>query len=244
MGTTKIPWVDAVWNPVTGCSPASEGCDNCYAKRNAQSARLRGKFGYDADDPFAITYHPGRIDEPRQWRNPRSVFVCSMGDLFHPQVELVWLKAILKTMTECPQHTYILLTKRAELMVRMLPPQVASKIPNLYVGVTVELQQYMQRAFHVLRVLAKGRFISIEPMLGPVLPSPRLLQALDCVIVGGESGPNGRPMQAEWVQPLYESCMVANTCYYFKQWGSHPPNKKEGPAFECKELPWKVQTKT
>ena len=184
MGNSKIEWTDKVWNPVTGCTRVSEGCRNCYAER--MSKRQRGRNGYPADDPFKVTLHPGRLDEPLHWKKPRRVFVCSMGDLFHDDVpdEFIWKVFRVMASAQPPyrtqQHTFMILTKRIERMASLLP-QIGAKLPDrlnhVQYGVSVEDQKtFDERAVKLVQF--KGRypgikiFLSLEPMLWPVLVGP------------------------------------------------------------------------
>lgn len=170
MAKTKIEWAEAVWNPITGCTPVSEGCQNCYARR--MSKRLAGRCGYPKDDPFKVTLHPERLEEPLQWKKPRRVFVCSMGDIFHPDVQPIWLAMIFNVIREYPQHTFMVLTKRPEIALEhthntMLSPYFG--LSNLYLGVTAENQEQANKRIPVLlQIPAAIRFVSVEPMLGPV----------------------------------------------------------------------------
>lgn len=176
MGTSKIEWCDSVWNPCTGCSPISEGCLHCWAQR--MSKRLAGRFGYPADDPFEVTVHEDRLGEPRRWRKPRRVFVCSMGDLFHEKMPWLWIERVFQTMTEARQHTYLLLTKRAAHMrefVTKCYPGLDRCCPHIWLGVTAENQKRAdERIPELLQTPAAGRYVSIEPMLGPVNLDPFL----------------------------------------------------------------------
>ena len=182
---TKIEWATETWNPVTGCTPISEGCQNCYAKR--MSNRLKGRCGYLKDDPFQVTMHPNRLDEPLRWRKPRRVFVCSMGDLFHPDVPEIEILKIFGVMAETPQHAYMVLTKRPKRMKEVLTsPTVANDVwlmtsrgctaepspwplPNVWLGVTAENQARADERIPILlQIPAAVRSVSVEPMLGPV----------------------------------------------------------------------------
>lgn len=171
---TKIEWATDTWNPITGCTPISEGCQNCYAKR--MSKRLAGRCGYPEDDPFAVTLHPDKLGQPLRWKKPRRVFVCSMGDLFHPDVDFSSIRRIWATMTTYPrQHTYLILTKRPERMKQFFEWmekqefQVETTWENIWLGVTAENQQRADERIPILlQIPAAKRFVSIEPMLGPV----------------------------------------------------------------------------
>lgn len=217
MSNTKIEWGDKTWNPITGCTKISPGCTHCYAESMAK--RLRGRVGYDADDPFGVTFHPERLDEPDHWRKPSRIFVCSMGDLFHHDVRDWWREKILQVMIRNPRHTFIILTKRSEQMqdwsvrrfLRMPPP-------NLWFGVSVETEEYMYRVRHLRQTRAAVLFVSFEPLLGPI-ESLRLIEGLNWVIVGGESGPGSRPMQSEWVVDIQHCCFINKIPFFFKQWG-------------------------
>lgn len=173
--STKIEWAEETWNPVTGCTPISEGCQNCYAKR--MSNRLKGRCGYDADNPFKVTLHPKRLDQPLRWKKPRKIFVCSMGDLFHEDVSGDFLYEIWGIMAQCPQHIFMVLTKRPEIMrawyndvfLRVNPLYRKNPLPNIWLGVTAENQARADERIPVLlQIPAAVRFVSVEPMLGPV----------------------------------------------------------------------------
>jgi len=180
MGNTKIEWATTVWNPVTGCTPVSPGCEHCYAKRMAN--RLRGRCGYPQDDPFRVTVHEDKLSEPLRWRKPRQIFVCSMGDLFHKDVPADLYPKLWRTMDKCPQHRFLILTKRAKRMREVLREMggydPGGRIPlstkyhdfveNVWLGVSVESQDQLHRVRDLLDTPAAVRFVSLEPMLGPV----------------------------------------------------------------------------
>lgn len=252
---SKIEWTDATWSPVTGCTPVSDGCHNCYARRMAY--RLRGRFGYPEDDPFRVTLHEGRIKEPLGWRKPRRVFVCSMGDLFHPDVPFEFIAAVFRVMTKCTQHTFMILTKRPNqvkafyLLSSGSAPWAQKVCENIWVGVTAENQQAADERIPILlQIPAAVRFVSVEPMLGPVnleQPTPNaksvngvyppwMIQQLDWIIVGGESGPNARPMHPDWVRSLRDQCQAAGVPFFFKSWGEWKPVYTTGPEFELSRL--------
>lgn len=195
MGKTRIEYVTDVWNPITGCTPVSGGCDHCYARRMAN--RLKGRFGYHADEPFKVTMHPDRLDQPLRWRNPRRIFVCSMGDLFHEDVPEIEILKIFAVMADTPQHTYLVLTKRPTRMKNILTnPTVANDVwlmtsvglddsrplyplPNVWLGVTAENQARADERIPILlEIPAAVRFVSIEPMLGDI----NLIRACDVAI--------------------------------------------------------------
>ena len=168
MADTKIEWADKVWNPVTGCTPISEGCEHCYAERMAK--RLAGRFGYPEDEPFRVTYHEDKLTEPSSWKSPKRVFVCSMADLFHEDVSFDYLYRVFSVMGECPQHTFMILTKRPERMKAFFDGhQILDYIPYVWLGVTCENQARADERIPILlQIPAAVRFVSLEPMLGPV----------------------------------------------------------------------------
>jgi protein gp37 len=243
MNTTTIEWAEKTWNPVTGCTPVSEGCEHCYAKRMAQ--RLRGRCGYPEDDPFKVTFHPDRLERPLKLKKPSRIFVCSMGDLFHDDVGYS-IVDIFDVMSATPQHTYILLTKRPERMrslFRLNGPLLGSEpLPNVWLGVTAENQARADERIPILlQIPAAVRFVSVEPMLGPVDMSEwfglyqlsndkwalkvgsRWKDSPDWIIVGGETGPGARPMHPDWVRSLRDQCRAARVPFLFKQWGEWRP---------------------
>jgi protein gp37 len=239
MNKTKIEWTEYSWNPVSGCTPISEGCQNCYAKR--MSKRLAGRCGYPADDPFRVTLHLERLDEPLKWKKPRRVFVCSMGDLFHDDVPESWIFAAYTTIEKCPQHTFLLLTKRIHRAAEVFNKFTGRSwpLPNVWLGVTAENQQRADERIPILlQIPAAVRFVSIEPMLGPVdftnyLPYTYEMPdewgnptgdyytqpGVDWVICGGETGPGARPMHPDWVRSLRDQCQAAGVPFFFKQHG-------------------------
>ncbi len=203
-------WWDESWNPVTGCTPKSAGCANCYAKTMAET-RLRGKFGYPADKPFRVTVHPEQFDKPLHWEKPRRIFVCSMGDLFHRDVPIDVIDRVFQVARWCPQHTFLICTKRPMLMVdelmRMkyiimcgltLPEPIP---PNLQLGVTIEHEHTGDRFNHLRACPSAVRWVSAEPLLGPL----RLdMVRFDWIVIGCETGKNRRPCRLGWVESLIE----------------------------------------
>lgn len=247
MGKSKIDWTDRVWNPVTGCTKISEGCKNCYAER--MSKRLAGRAGYPAGDPFKVTLRRDRLEEPLRWKKPRKIFVCSMADLFHDDVTMGFISRVFSTIRRCPQHTFIMLTKRPARMGEAVDACVSGTLPNLWLGVTAENQETADLRIPILlKIPAAKRFVSIEPMLGPVdlyqwLPDFTADQdtsaaaihrgeekGLDWVICGGESGPGARPMHPDWARSLRDQCKDANVPFFFKQWGEWEQNVGGGCA--------------
>ncbi|MFC1600829.1 DUF5131 family protein [Candidatus Sumerlaeota bacterium] len=216
---SKIEWTEITWNPVTGCTKTSAGCQNCYAERMAK--RLQGMKKPKYSKGFQVTIHPEILDEPRHWRKPRLVFVVSMGDLFHKKVPLSFVRKVFAVMNECPQHTFQLLTKR---------PHIAAECAgqlrwtdNIWIGATVEDRKSLSRIAHVRKIPAAVRFLSLEPLIERL---PRLpLSKIDWVIVGGESGPGSRPMEKDWVRNIRDRCVEKGVPFFFKQWGG--VNKKK-----------------
>lgn len=225
MAESSIEWTDVTWNPTTGCDQTSPGCDNCYAMTMAARLKAMGQSKYQADgDPrtsgpgFAITTHPDVLDLPRHWTRPRMVFVDSMSDLFHEKVPLSFVQSVFEVIRDTPQHTYQVLTKRSKRL-RELSEQLEFP-PNLWMGVSIENQHYAFRADHLRQVPATVRFLSLEPLLGPVEVD---LVGIDWVIVGGESGHGARPIQTSWVEAVRDACMDTSTPFFFKQWGGRFP---------------------
>ena len=242
---TKIQWADEVWNPVTGCTVVSDGCANCYARRMAK--RLKGRYGYPADDPFRVTFHPDRLDQPVRWTKPRRIFVCSMGDLFHKDVRPEHIDRLFEVMTrDAPHHTYMLLTKRPE---RITAGRWNPNWKNIWLGVSVENQPTAdERIPELLKIPAAVRFISIEPMLymvrldrvpvpnfvpwqddplpiqtdvltGKMTPDsgPRLMKSIDWVIAGCETGGGRRRARMLWFQSVKRQCQNAGVPFFLKQ---------------------------
>lgn len=201
------------WNPVTGCIKVSQGCKNCYAEKMAKRLVAMGSPRYT--NGFQPTVHYDLIDVPRSWKKPRLVFVNSMSDLFQEDVPLEFIQAVFKTMLECPQHTFQILTKRSD---RLL--EVAKDLPwadNIWMGVSVEDSRVVQRVRDLAKTPAKVKFLSCEPLIGPLSSLP--LRNIDWVIVGGESGKGARPMLEEWVQSIRRQCESRGVAFFFKQWG-------------------------
>ena len=210
---SNIEWTEMTWNPVTGCTKISQGCKNCYAERMAKRLKAMGSDRYR--DGFRVTLHPDLLDVPRRWRQPRTVFVNSMSDLFHEGIPETYIQRVFETMVACPQHTFQVLTKRAERLAAL-----AAALPwpeNVWMGVSVEDARVIERIDHLRTVPARIRFLSLEPLIGP-LENLRL-DGISWVIVGGESGPRARPMKAEWVKSILRQCRTAGTAFFFKQWG-------------------------
>jgi len=216
---SSIEWTESTWNPVTGCTKVSAGCKHCYAERIAKRLKAAGQSNYASG--FNVTLHDHALYIPLKWKRPRMVFVNSMSDLFHESVPLEFIQRIFGVMNRAHWHTYQILTKRAERL-EALSPHLAWA-PHIWMGVTVERRDYVDRIEHLKRTDASIRFVSLEPLLGPM---PDLdLKSIDWVIVGGESGPGARPMREEWVADIRERCVSAEVPFFFKQWGG--VNKKK-----------------
>jgi protein gp37 len=287
MAKSKIEWCDQVWNPITGCTKISEGCNACYAERMAK--RLAGRFGYPKINPFAVTSHHDRIYEPSKWKKPQRVFVGSMGDIFHPDVPEHWIDAIMVTAALFRKHTFMILTKRPQRMLEYFnrPKEEILKsweesiqqikwninkldtctcaaqlysycmdnwpVPNIWLGVTTENQATTnQRLPLLLKTPAAKRFISAEPLLGPInymhfsnsllntkdhpWKNTHLLSGIDWVICGGETGPKARPMHPDWVRLLRDQCIGGvhyKVPFFFKGWGVWSPEYKSEHEATC-----------
>ncbi len=210
---STIEWTEFTWNPVTGCTKVSEGCRHCYAERMAKRLHAMGSERYR--DEFRLTLHPDLVDLPQRLRRPRVIFVNSMSDLFHEQVPFEFIRAVFDTMAACPQHTFQVLTKRSarlrELADRLRWPS------NVWMGVSIEDDRVLHRVADLQEVGAAVRFLSCEPLIGPLEALP--LTGIDWVIVGGESGPGARPMHRSWVDAIRRQCRTARVAFFFKQWG-------------------------
>ena len=235
---TKIEWATASWSPITGCTPISEGCQNCYARRMA--IRLGGRFGYPQDDPFRVTFHPDRLGQPERWRKSRRIFVCSMGDLFHENIHEETIRDLFAIMVHESHHTYLLLTKRPERMDHIIDwignEFPLGRKPNIWLGVSVENQARADERIPILlQIPAVVKFVSIEPMLGPVDISKYLRpgsRQLDWVIMGAESGPKARPMRYEWAFDIADQCQAAGVPLFYKQGPDDNGNWCKMPALQ------------
>lgn len=210
---SNIEWTEMTWNPVTGCTKLSQGCKHCYAERMAKRLEAMGNNRYR--NGFRVTLHPDLLDVPRRWRQPRVVFVNSMSDLFHDEVPLAYIKLVFATMRDCPQHTFQVLTKRSERLAMLAPELPWPR--NVWMGVSVEDRRVLHRVCDLQRVPAAVRFLSLEPLIGPLDTLP--LDGIHWVIVGGESGPNARSVEKSWVTSIFRQCRVAQVPFFFKQWG-------------------------
>lgn len=212
-GKTHIEWTESTWNPVTGCTKMSAGCLNCYAERMAKRLRAMGTERYA--NGFEVTMHDDLIEAPKSWRASRVIFVNSMSDLFHDEVPLSFIQRVFATMRACPQHTFQVLTKRSARLLRLAPQ--LDWAPNVWMGVSVEDSRVMHRIRDLQGVPAAVRFLSLEPLIGPLDDMP--LAGIDWAIIGGESGPRSRDMKIEWVRSIFRQCRKADTAFFFKQWG-------------------------
>jgi len=216
---SSIEWTEATWNPVTGCTKISPGCRHCYAERMAKRLKAMGQPRYR--NGFRLTLQPDALEVPLRWKRPRMIFVNSMSDLFHKSVPLEFIRQCFDVMASAAQHTFQVLTKRPERAA-----ELAKHLPwpdNVWMGTSVENADYVSRIHSLVQIPASVRFLSLEPLLGPV---PRLpLQGIGWVIVGGESGPKARRMDSTWVFQIRDRCVRYNVPFFFKQWGG--TNKKK-----------------
>lgn len=219
--STAIEWTDATWNPVTGCTKISAGCDNCYAERFSE--RFRGVPGHPFESGFDLQLRPRRLEQPLFWRAPRMIFVNSMSDLFHKKVHFGFIDRVFDTMERARWHKFQVLTKRSSRLRRYVNARYAEKpVPqHIWLGVSIEDGGKKSRVRHLQESNASIRFLSIEPLLGPIGGVD--LEGIHWVIVGGESGPRARPMLAEWVRAVRDQCKAAEVPFFFKQWGGLRP---------------------
>ena len=227
---TNIEWTEQTWNPTTGCDRISPGCDHCYALTMAKRLKGMGQAKYQNDgDPrtsgpgFGLTVHPDVLAEPLRWKKPRKVFVNSMSDLFHARVPVDFITEVWRTMQATPQHTYQILTKRAARLPRVLDRVhdalgLDEPLPNVWLGTSIESDDHARRAIALRHSLAAVRFISAEPLLGPL--SSLDLDGIDWLIIGGESGPGARPLEPWWITDLIHEARQAGTAPFVKQLGS------------------------
>ncbi len=217
--TTTIEWTDKTWNPVTGCSPISDGCAHCYAAKMARRLKAMGSKRYM--NGFSVTLHPDLVSLPLHWKKPKRIFVNSMSDLFHEEVPFEFIEEIFRTMAKARQHTFQVLTKRAERLA-----ECATHLawpPNVWMGVTVESGKYLHRVDLLRNIPSAIRFLSVEPLVGH--PGLLNLAGIDWVIAGGESGPAARAVRKEWVETVRDQCIGSGVSFFFKQWGG--VNKKK-----------------
>jgi protein gp37 len=240
MSPTKIHWTDETWNPTTGCDRTRfAGCLHCYALEYASRLKAQGSRRYQVDgDPrtsgpgFGLTLHPDVLDKPRHWRDPRRVFVNSMSDLGHPGIPDEFLAAIFDVMAETPRHTYQILTKRPHRIraflegYYFLPSAFGEPLPNVWIGTSVAVQEDADTLIPVLLdIPAAVRFISAEPLLGPITLKPEWLPGLSWLIAGGESGTEHRPMDLAWPRSLRDQCLASGVSFFFKQSSARYPGQ-------------------
>jgi protein gp37 len=213
MASSSIEWTELTWNPVTGCTKISPGCKFCYAEIMSKRLKAMGVEKYS--EGFNIRTHADTLNIPFSWKKPKVVFVNSMSDLFHPDVPVEFIKAVFSVMNQTPQHIYQVLTKRSE---RLLELSVElSWTDNVWMGVSIENEDYRYREDHLSKTAAKTKFLSVEPLIGPI--KKLKLDRIDWVIVGGESGHKARPLKKQWIDDIRLQCENSNVAFFFKQWG-------------------------
>ena len=218
---SAIEWTHSTWNPVTGCTKVSTGCDNCYAERFSE--RFRGVAGHPFENGFDLTLRPERIDQPKHWRRPRLIFVNSMSDLFHKEIPDEFLSRVFDTMETAHWHVYQVLTKRSSPMREFVNRRYTNRPipPNIWLGVSIESLSVLSRLRHLKQTKAAVRFVSFEPLLGPLAKLD--LGGIHWAIAGGESGPGARPVDVAWLRELRDQCVSQNVAFFFKQWGGRTP---------------------
>lgn len=231
--STSIEWTDATWNPVRGCTKVSPGCKNCYALRFAE--RFRGVPGHPFEWGFDLRLVPEKLEEPLRWKAPRRIFVNSMSDLFHERIPVDYIRSVFDVMGRAPQHQFQVLTKRSARLM-----ELAGELPwhaNVWMGVSVENQRYVARARDLAKVPSQVRFLSVEPLIGPIPNLP--LDGIHWVIVGGESGWRRRPIEQAWVREIRDQCEAHEVPFFFKQWGGRFPKSggRELDGREWSEFP-------
>jgi len=213
MATSSIEWTQKTWNPTTGCTKCSAGCKHCYAEKMSLRCRAMGLGKYE--NGFEFTLHEDCLEIPIGWKKPQRIFVNSMSDLFHEKCPLWFIQKVFDVVRRCPQHTFQILTKRSE---KLLSLSHELQWPsNLWMGVSVEDERVIQRIGNLVQTPAKTKFLSLEPLIGPL--EGLSLENIDWVIVGGESGSGARPMKEEWVQSILRQCRTESVPFFFKQWG-------------------------
>ncbi|ESW66629.1 hypothetical protein X760_00830 [Mesorhizobium sp. LSHC422A00] len=231
MAETSIEWTDATWNPVAGCTILTAGCTNCYAMRMAARLEAMGvdkyagvtrKTGGKAKWTGKIKLDHASLSVPQEWKKPKRVFVNSMSDLFHAEVPTAFIAEIWQVMAATPRHTYQILTKRPDRMSEVLSSPEFNVLPNVWLGTSVEDSRVLYRLDELRAVPAAVRFVSFEPLIGSVAGAN--LKSIHWAIVGGESGPQARPLDTRWVDEIFDQCTDADTAFFFKQWGGK--NKK------------------
>jgi protein gp37 len=222
---SHIEWTDATWNPVTGCTKISPGCKHCYAERLAERLQVMGQANYR--NGFTLTLQPQILDLPFRWKTPKRIFVNSMSDLFHKDVPTVYIKRVFEAMRLAHWHQYQILTKRSERVLEL--SKKLEWAPQIWMGVSVENEKYTHRIEDLRKTSAHVKFLSLEPLLGPLRSLN--LRGIDWAIVGGESGPSARAIDQTWVTEIRDQCLAANVPFFFKQWGG-VQKKKTGRTLE------------
>jgi protein gp37 len=219
--STAIEWTDATWNPVTGCTKISAGCDNCYAERFSE--RFRGVPGHPFENGFDLQLRPERLDQPLRWREAKMIFVNSMSDLFHKEVPFKFIDRVFDTMEKAHWHKFQILTKRSSRLRNYVNARYPDGLapPHIWLGTSIEDGGKKSRARHIQETKASVRFLSIEPLIGPIGKID--LEGIHWVIVGGESGPRARPMLVEWAREVLDQCKATKVPFFFKQWGGLRP---------------------
>jgi protein gp37 len=240
---SEIEWTDATWNPVTGCTKVGPGCDNCYAERFAE--RWRGTTGHPYEQGFDLTLWRNRLLQPALWKKPRMIFVNSMSDLFHKEIDRSFIDQVFEVMECIDWHVYQILTKRSSLMRDYVRARYSVKrVPShIWLGVSVEDAKHTSRVVHLKEIDSEARFISFEPLLGAI--SEVDLRGIAWAIVGGESGPRARPMNEGWVRRIRDICDRDGSAFFFKQWGGARP-KAGGRLLDGEEwdgFPWQIVPK-
>ncbi len=210
---SKIEWTDVTWNPVTGCTKISHGCKHCYAERMAKRLQMMNSKKYQKG--FSVVTHESALSDPLHWKHPKLIFVNSMSDLFHQAVPTTFIESVFDVMNRAPQHTFQVLTKRLYRVARI--NHRLSWTPNIWLGVSIESARWLERLPLLKETDARIKFLSLEPLLGPL--SNMNLLGIDWVIAGGESGPGARPMSASWVRDIRDQCIDSEIPFFFKQWG-------------------------
>lgn len=237
---TQIEWTDATWNPVAGCTKVGAGCDNCYAERFAE--RWRGIPGHPYEFGFDLRIWPERLRQPRLWKKPRMIFVNSMSDLFHKDIPRAYIDQVFNAMEDADWHVYQVLTKRSSLMRNYIRQRYdgGAAPRHIWLGVSVEDANHKARIEHLRQINSEARFISFEPLLGPIGETD--LRGIAWAIVGGESGPGARPMDGEWATDIRLKCERDGVAFFFKQWGGARP-KSGGRLLDGEEwngFPWTI----
>jgi protein gp37 len=238
MAHSSIEWTESTWNPLTGCTKISPGCKHCYAERMAKRLKAMGQPNYS--NGFKLTMHEAVLQKPLEWKTPQIIFVNSMSDLFHEKVPIEFIQKTFAVMRQANWHQFQVLTKRAERLAELSP--LIDWPDNVWMGVSVENQDYSFRIDQLISTGAKTKFLSLEPLLGPI--SHLTLGGINWVIVGGESGPGARPLNKEWVTEIRDQCVSARVPFFFKQWGG-VQKKKAGRELDGRtwdEMPLSLST--